>query len=95
MSHVVQNVVIGAIVAASAFSVVKHVLPRQTRWVTQRSLDWLVRRGVTPARRWRDTTPRSSGCGTGCGSCASSHCESPTRESPIRIDRGKASQRPR
>ncbi|WP_370855801.1 DUF6587 family protein [Pandoraea communis] len=95
MSHVIQNVVIGAIVAASALSIVKHLLPRQTRLVTQRSWDWLARRGVAPARRMRDIAPRASGCETGCGSCASSRCESPARESPISIHRRNASKSPR
>ena len=94
MSHVVQNVVIGAVVAASVLAVARHMLPQQMRRVTQRLLDWLVRRGVAIPRRWRDVSATASGCGA-CTSCASSQCERPAQELLIRLYRrttGKSSR---
>ncbi|VVD78846.1 hypothetical protein PMO31116_00987 [Pandoraea morbifera] len=85
MSPAVQYVVVAVIVAASALSVLRHLLPRQTRAVGRRLFDALARRGVPVPRKWRQAPAPASGCASGCGGCSTSQCATPERTSTVTV----------
>lgn len=85
MSPAVQYVVIAVIVVASALSVLRHLLPRQTRAVGRRLFDALARRGVPVPRRRRQVSTPASGCASGCGGCSTSQCATPERTSTVTV----------
>ncbi|WP_145929423.1 MULTISPECIES: DUF6587 family protein [Pandoraea] len=85
MSPAVQYVVVAVIVVASALSVLRHLLPRQTRAVGRRLFDALARRGVPVPRRRRQVSTPASGCASGCGGCSTSQCATPERTSTVTV----------
>ncbi|MBN9094846.1 DUF6587 family protein [Pandoraea pnomenusa] len=90
MSPAVQYVVVAVIVVASALSVLRHLLPRQTRAVGRRLFDALARRGVPVPRKWRQAPAPASGCASGCGGCSTSQCATPERTSTVTVHRDVA-----
>ncbi|WP_353190313.1 DUF6587 family protein [Pandoraea pnomenusa] len=94
MTHTAQYVVVGAIVAASALAVLRHVLPRPTRAVTRWCLNVLARCGVPIPQRWRNESAPTSGCASGCSSCSTSQCTTPApaKASPVRFYRKKPAE---
>lgn len=86
MSGLVQNLVVGAIVFACAWSALRHLAPRLCARVQRRVALWLVRESH-PAwmRRMALRVQPAADAGGACGGGACSGCEPAARgKSPLR-----------